>query len=184
MTKRTVSIGLGALAALAALAVGQGDGAHAAPPPRPAAVANCQTPQLALAPDYGTGAAGRASLIFLVHNRAGQACTLYGYPGVQLLDGAYRGLPTSLRWGDAATPPRRLVYLATGADAYVALTWTRIPTQGQTCPTAAFVRITPPNASASTIVWTGQGGLAACGGVLTASPVEPAQFSFGVVPTP
>lgn len=184
MTKRTVSIGLGALGALTLLPLGHGEGVRAASAPRPAAAANCQTSQLVLAPDYSTGAAGHASLIFLVHNRAGQACTLYGYPGAQLLDGAYRALPTSLRWGDAAPSPRQLVYLAPGADAYFALTYARIPTTSQACPTASFVRITPPNAYASTIVWTGQGGLTACGGAFTATPVEPAQFSFGVVPTP
>jgi hypothetical protein len=146
-------------------------------------VARCQTAQLAIAPDYSEGAAGRASLIFLVHNHAGQTCTLYGYPGAQLLNNAYRGLPTYLRWGGDNTPPRRLVNLAPGADAYFALTWVRIPTAGQSCPAASFVRITPPNAYGSTIVWAGQGGIDACGGALTASPVEPAQFSFGVVPT-
>lgn len=173
-----------ALGLLATLTMGHGVGVHAARSSATVTVAGCRTAQLALAPDYGTGAAGHASLIFLIHNRSAQTCTLYGYPGLQLLDGAYRSLPTSLRWGDASTPPRRFVSLAPGADAYIALTWTSIPRAGQLCPTAPFVRITPPNASASTIVWTGQGGITACGGVVTASPVEPTQFAFGVVPAP
>ncbi len=143
MTGRTMFVGLGTLGAVGLLMVNHGDGAYAAPPSRPSAVAGCQTAQLAIAPDYGEGAAGHASLVFLVHNRAGQTCTLYGYPGAQLLDGAYRGLPTYLRWGGDNTPPRRLVYLTPGADAYFALTWVRIPTAGRTCPTASFIRITP-----------------------------------------
>jgi len=179
MTKRTIGIGT-----LAALMVGQGEGARAAYPVDSAAVPRCQTAQLAIAPDYGGGATGHESLIFLVHSRAGQTCTLYGYPGVQLLDGAYRGLPTHLIWGSAATPPRRLVTLAPGTDGYFALSWTRIPTTGQSCPVASFVRITPPNASGSAIVWPGLGGVVACGGAITASPVESAQFGFGIVPTP
>ena len=183
MTQRILCSGL---AALAALMVGHGDGAHAAPPSRPAAVARCQTGQLAIAPDYGEGGVGHLSIIFLIHNRSGRTCALYGYPGAQLLNGSGQPLPTRLTWGSGylnGNPPRRLVLLAPGTDAYVALEWTHIPTPGQSCPTASFVRITPPNASGSTIVWAGQGGIDACGGALTASPVEPAQFSFGVVPT-
>jgi len=179
VTQRRILVGLGMLAACV---VSPRAMARAATPSGPAAVANCQATQLALAPDYGTGAAGHASLVFLVHNRSGQTCALYGYPGAQLLDGAYRALPTYLRWGGGGDPPRRLVTLAPGADAYFALRWAAVPTGGQACPTASFVRVTVPNASASTVVWPGQGGIRACGGALTASPVGPAQFAFGVVP--
>ncbi len=180
MIQLRILVGLGALAALTA---GPHVTARAVTPSGPAAVARCQAAQLTLAPDYGEGDAGHASLVFLVHNRSGQTCALYGYPGAQLLDGAYRGLPTSLQWGGGGDPPRRLVTLASGADAYIALRWAAVPTEGQSCPTAAFVRITVPNASESTIIWPGQGGIRACGGALTASPVEPTQFDFGVEPT-
>ena len=183
MARQQLTLGIG-LGVLAALLVSHDGGVHAASPARPTAAAHCQTAQLAIAPNYSEGATGHASLIFLVHNHGGQTCTLYGYPGAQLLDGAYRGLPTHLHWSGGAMSGRRLVSLASGADAYFALNWVRIPTPDQSCPVASFVRITPPNEYGSTIVWAGQGGITACGGALSASPVEPAQFSFGVVPTP
>jgi uncharacterized protein DUF4232 len=182
VTQRRILMGLGLLAALVA---GPHNAARASAPAR--VVARCDTAQLTIAPDYGEGGAGHIGLIFLVHNRSGQTCTLYGYPGAQLLDAAYRPLPTHLRWGTgylAGNPPRRLVTLKPGTDAYFSLEWVHIPSPGQACPTAPFVRITPPNAYTSTIVWAGQGGIDACGGNLIAAPVEPGEFSFGVVPAP
>ena len=183
MTKGRILIGIGLFAALVA---GPHNAARASAPAH-AAVGRCHTEQLTIAPDYGEGGAGHIGIIFLVHNRSGHTCTLYGYPGAQLLDASYRPLPTHLRWGIgylAGNPPRRLVTLKPGTDAYFSLEWVHIPSPGQACPTASFIQIYPPNTYTPTVVWAGQGGIDACGGNLIAAPVEPGEFSFGVVPAP
>src|SRR5579875_3520121 len=145
MLKHKIVIGLGALVVLIDA---PNAAAHAASPARPAAVARCTTAQLVIAPDYGNGGAGHLGIIFLIHNRLNRTCTLYGYPGAQLLNANYQPLTTHLRWGGGylgGNPPRRLVYLAPSADAYFSLEWVHIPSPGQTCPKASFLRITPPN---------------------------------------
>ena len=150
-----------------------------------AATVRCRTNQLTIAADYGEGGVGHLGLIFLVHNLSGQACTLYGYPGAQLLNGSQHSLPTHLKWGEGylvGALPKRTVVLPPGIDAYFSLEWVHIPSPGQSCPVAPFLRITPPNTTVSLIVWSGPGGIMACGGNLTASPVESSQFAFGAVP--
>jgi len=46
----------------------------------------------------GDAGVGNLALMYRLHNRSAQACTLYGYPGIQLLDANRRPLPTRLTW--------------------------------------------------------------------------------------
>jgi hypothetical protein len=114
-------------------------------------------------------------------------CILKGYATVVLLDGARRPLLTVLRWGTGGffTPfnrPVRLVTLAPGGNAYMAMGWSHIPAPGQTCPLAPNLLLLPPPASSALLVTVGHGSVPAygsvdaSGGQLTVSAVEPTPF--------
>jgi Protein of unknown function (DUF4232) len=146
----------------------------------------CQAAQLAIAQDASSGATGHIGIELRLHNASRQPCTLKGYATVVLLDGSRRPLLTVLRWGPGGffnfNRPVRLVTLAPGGNAYLAMGWTHIPTPGQTCPRAPNLLILPPGASSALLVAMGHGGVHAygavdaCGGQLAVSAVEPTHF--------
>lgn len=141
----------------------------------------CQVGQLNILPDGSSGGAGHVGFLFRVFNHSAVACTLYGYPGGQLLNAHQRALPTTVTRGlgyliGKRTP--RLVHLVPGASGYFVLEWTHIPSPGQRCPLAPFIRITPPNDYSSIFVPIAQGGIDACGGVLIASPLAPQRIAL------
>jgi hypothetical protein len=55
-----------------------------------------------------------------------------------------------------------------------------LPTPGQKCPIAGYIMITAPNDRLPVVTYAGlgagQGGIDACGGNLTASPVSGKKF--------
>ena len=161
--------------------------ASAAPLPAPLA-ARCHTAQLSITPVSSSGGVGHIGLQFSIHNDSSQTCTLQGFPGALLLNAQQQPLPTTVQWGAgylSGNRPVRLVTLAPGANAYMTLEWVHIPSPGQTCPAAPYVLITPPDAADALQVTVGAGVIDACGGQLTASPVEPTPFDgFGRVPQP
>jgi Protein of unknown function (DUF4232) len=146
----------------------------------------CQAAQLAIAQDASSGATGHIGIELRLHNVSRQPCTLKGYATVVLLDGSRRPLLTVLHWGPGGffnfNRPVRLVTLARGGNAYLAMGWTHIPTPGQTCPLAPNLLILPPGASSALLVAMGHGGVHAygavdaCGGQLAVSAVEPTHF--------
>src|SRR5919109_1018928 len=146
----------------------------------------CQAAQLAIAQDFSSGATGHLGIELRLHNVSRQSCTLKGYATVVLLDGSRRPLLTVLRWGPGGffnfNRPVRLVTLAPGGNAYLAMGWTHIPAPGQTCPRAPNLLILPPGASSALVVAVGHGAVPAygavdaCGGQLSVSPVEPTHF--------
>jgi hypothetical protein len=146
----------------------------------------CQAAQLAIAQDISSGATGHIGIELRLHNVSPQPCSLKGYATVVLLDGSRRPLLTVLRWGPGGffnfNRPVRLVTLAPGGNAYVAMGWTHIPTPGQTCPLAPNLLILPPGASSALLVAVGHGAVHAygavdaCGGQLSVSAVEPTHF--------
>lgn len=151
-------------------------GAHAAAlaQPRSASLSRCFTNQLTIQPVSSSGAAGHIALLFRIHNYSNTACLLYGYPGAQLLTANKQNMPTHVHRG----PPyflgirSRLVRLAPGGNAYFVFEWSHIPSGSQPCPTARYVRITPPNDYSSLLVRLGPpGGIDACAGAITATPV-------------
>ena len=142
----------------------------------------CQAAQLAIAQDASSGATGHIGIELRLHNVSTQRCTLKGYATVVLLDKSRRPLLTVLRWGPGGffnfNRPVRLVTLAPGGNAYVAMGWTHIPTPGQSCPLAPNLLILPPRASSALVVPMGHGGVDACGGQLSVSAVEPTHFTL------
>lgn len=140
-----------------------------------ATVVRCYTNQLSISPDSGNSGAGHVGVYFRLHNHSQRACTLFGYPGAQLLDGRGHALHTVLHWGIGSTI-RRLVLLRPGSNAYFLLEWAHVPMPGQTCPRAPAILITPPNAYTSIRVSMVPGGIDACGGIINAGPVEPSRI--------
>lgn len=147
-----------------------------------AASGRCANYQLLVTAVSGNGAMGHISEMFRIHDLLPGSCTLYGYPGALLLDRAFFSLPTHVTrapW-PAGGPGPATVTLSAGHDAYFVLGWVHFPTPGQTCPTAHYVMITPPNDRLPVVTYagnsSGMGGIDACGGKLTVSPVAGKKF--------
>lgn len=150
---------------------------HAAPTQ---AVSRCYVGQLTAKVVASSGAAGHLGVMFGLHNRSRRTCTLYGFPGAQLLTARKSRLPTHLQWGDGYITgiqrKKTLVRLTPGANAYFVMEWTHIPSPGQRCPMAPLVRITPPNDYSSILVPMKPSGIDACGGILDVTPVSATRF--------
>ena len=136
-------------------------------------VERCHTNQLAVAQDGGGVAVGNVGVSFTIRSLAAQTCSLFGYPGAQLLDSNSRPMPTTLRWSLngylIGTVQEQTVVLPTGATAFFVLEYTDVPGRGDSCPTASYLRVTPPDEFTSLVIPVH--GVAPCGGRMTASPV-------------
>ncbi|MER6947200.1 DUF4232 domain-containing protein [Nonomuraea sp. NPDC000554] len=88
------------------------------------------------------GAGNRyAPLVFT--NRSGASCTLYGHPGLVMIDGKGDALRTRVRRG---TEAERELTLKPGASARATLHWTVVETGAEkTCPTATRLLVIPPD---------------------------------------
>lgn len=119
------------------------------------------------------GAAGTFEVTFALRNNTTTACPMNGFPGAQLLDSSGGQLPTHVVRGgnfpftNLAPAP---VILLGGATAYFNVAYSDVPTGSATsCPTAAQIEVTPPNAVDHDVVPV---QLVVCGaGTLTVSPV-------------
>jgi hypothetical protein len=140
-----------------------------APPNQPVA---CRSDQLQLRTGRTEGAAGHRYVTYGLRNRSAVACTMFGFPGVQLLDAHGAVLPTVLRHGELGTGPAVRVLLRPGGWGYFVVEEGVIPynTDVQPCPAAATIAVTPPQQRHALTVPT---ALAPCGGRLTVSPVGP-----------
>ena len=156
---------------------------------RAPAAPTCQASQLAVAQGLSSGATGHIGIELRFRNVSAHSCTMKGYTTVVLLDGSRRPLLTVLHWGPGGffnnfNRPVRLVTLAPGGKAYLAMGWTHIPSPGQTCPLAPNLLILPPGASGALLLALGHsappayGPVDACGGQLAISAVEPTHFNL------
>ncbi|HEX6509084.1 MAG TPA: DUF4232 domain-containing protein [Chloroflexota bacterium] len=147
-----------------------------------AASPTCANYQLLVTPIADNGAAGHMSEMFRIHNLLPGSCTLFGYPGGLLLDTNFYSLPTHVMRAPfpEGGPGPALVTLNRSHDAYFVLRWSHLPTPGQKCPTAKYVMITAPNDRLPVVTFAGSGGgdggIMACGGNLTVSPVSGKRF--------
>jgi hypothetical protein len=170
-------IGLALCVALAAFLPAAGSlhmsPVRAAPP---AAASKCSNVQLLIQAQSSQGAAGHGAVIYRIHNMFGQACTLRGYPGVQLLDRHFLSLPTTVHRGagDLVGPiPVKLITLPAHGNGYFALGFSDVPV-GTGCEAPAhYVMIIPPNdhLPVVTYAFTGGGSFTACTGDVYVSPV-------------
>ncbi len=135
----------------------------------------CRTSALSAQPFAlaGGGAAGSQGGAFGFTNRGTVTCTLFGFPGMQLLGANGQPLPTTVIRGhyevvDAV--PEQTVTLAPGAQARFYFMYSDTLGGGYpaVCPTASAVEITPPGSYNHLVVAT---NIAPCEGHIWVSPV-------------
>jgi hypothetical protein len=181
---------LPAAAFLCALVIGAcGSAHHASSTPAPASrvvapssltPARCSSSQLALSYVGTQGATGHLEATFSLRNISARTCTLFGYPGAQMLDAGGAPVPTHLKRGNGFFPdtlatPRR-VLLRPGGNAQFGLSFATNSEYvgGRPCPAATALSSVPPNAYQALhveLAGAGRPRFAPCGGVLVASPV-------------
>jgi hypothetical protein len=112
-------------------------------------VPRCLNTQLRVAPGRSEGALGHIGVVVHFTNRSRSTCQLAGYPGLQMLNGAGRPIPTYVQRGIAYTVPKvpdRVVILAPAAVASFYLGYDDSTGFGnEKCPASTRVEITPPN---------------------------------------
>ncbi len=130
-----------------------------------------------MTPEQGTGAAGTIELSIDLANHSATTCSLFGYPGMQLLDGSGNDLPTNVIRGGGpqfeapqANGAPSTVVLAAGQTAAFSLSYEDVPVGSETsCPTSVHALVTPPgNFTSATVPLA----IAPCGGgTIHVSPV-------------
>ena len=155
-------------------------GVQAAPA---AAVGACQNFQLHITPLKDDAGMGHVGEMYRIHNVSSTPCTLAGYPGAVLLDRNFASLPTHVTRGLGYLVGKRPIVNVTlqgGHDGYFVAEWDHDPTPGQQCPTAPYIMITAPNDRLPVVTYGSGvgGGVDACGGKLTVTPVAATQFGF------
>ncbi len=136
------------------------------------------------------------SLLVEITNKSGDACYLFGYPGISFYDSEGALLPLAYeRTGDqmvTSAPPQR-VSLAAGGTAYVLMNESSASIcVGPESVSAATLNVIPPDTTSSfTLDLQGQRNIFACSGPtpatdpLAISPVEQsADDTFAPLPTP
>jgi len=133
----------------------------------------CAASALAMSVAGSEGAAGTLEVTYALRNSSSSSCPMDGFPGAQLLSSSGAELPTRVVRGGSypftnlAPSP---VVLAPGQTAYFNMGYSDVPTGNETtCPTAAQIEVTPPDAVDHDVV---AGQLNVCdNGTLTVSPV-------------
>lgn len=120
------------------------------PPPtgQPPPVDRCHTGMLDGALTRGSPGAGQRYAELTLRNTGDSACTLYGYPGLELLDESGSPLPTDV--SRTADPGPGTVELAPGETSSAQLHWGVVPRgtdpAGSSCePVPGGIRVTPPD---------------------------------------
>ncbi len=143
--------------------------------PPPVEGQQCHTAQLSLSIQDIEPGAGRRFATLAFTNNADAACTVFGFPGTQLLDAQNNPLPTNVvRDGDFfpnAVGPSRVVIPPGGTRTFLML-WSVIPTGNETsCPRSSKIAVIPPNEWAPIVI---PAEIQACnGGELAVSAVQP-----------
>jgi len=110
----------------------------------------CVSSQLAVELGQGGGAAGSVGMVVSFKNTSNATCSLYGYPGMQMLDSGGHPIATEVIRGTSTTVPsvpEQVVDVAPGAEASFDLGFPDgTGYGGAVCPTSTEVEFTPPNA--------------------------------------
>ena len=139
----------------------------------PGASTTCRASQLGAARLGTAAAAGHIVVTYGLQNTSTGACTLFGYPGVQMVDRAGRALATQVSHGGSYTfvgETPAAVALAPGVQASFFLGYSDVPAGNRTgCAPSSRIDITPPGDTAAVMV---ADQIAPCGGAVTVSPVH------------
>jgi hypothetical protein len=120
-----------------------------------------------------------ATVVVVLTNTSKAACSLSGYPGLQLLDAKGKDLPTTVQKGGTGIPTTLTVQAANlaaqGGQGSFFLYWSPVATtSAPTCPLAPKMTVSVPG-SAKAVSMTAE--INACGGIIQASPFEPGVIS-------
>lgn len=104
----------------------------------------CDTNQLSLRFVENNPGAGNTYNKYALTNVSGRTCTLYGYPGVELLSKYNK--PVGVTVERDASKPKTTVTLRPSAKAYFVLRYgNKANYDGQCAPDSAKIEVTPPN---------------------------------------
>jgi hypothetical protein len=99
------------------------------------------------------GAAGSSFGRVILTNTSTRTCHLKGFASGRFIARDGHTIPTDVT-RDHSTPVRRVV-VKPGAAAAFQLRWSNVPTGGQQCTIARWLRVTPPHATGSVRVYFG-----------------------------
>ena len=143
------SSGRPVLAPIAFAAVATSTSLAAEPPP---GLPRCHTDQLAATLGQGGAAAGNIGVPLILRNVSSVTCYVFGYVGMQLVDGARHFLPTNVIRGSSMIfpdPGPRTITVAPGAEVSAGIGYEDVPIQGidpgMICPESTYLEITPPD---------------------------------------
>jgi|GEM_PF-1774838 hypothetical protein len=111
----------------------------------------CETSQLSVRRVSQDGGVGNVGLTYAFTNNSSSPCTLYGYPGLALLDAKdqpLEGVKVLRSKGTyfSSKQPRQEVTLAPGKQASFQVAYNHISSPQDNCPMSSKIEITPPNA--------------------------------------
>ncbi len=118
------------------------------PTPAPSGPGPCQTSQLSLSTGQHTAGAGTVQETFILTNTSQTTCTLYGYPGMQMLSGGHPIATKVVR----TAGPEQTVTLAPSATSSFNAQWHDQTGYTTPCATSQQVEVTPPNTSSQLTV--------------------------------
>ena len=133
----------------------------------------CTTTNLAASIYGSSGAAGTIETTVALKNTSASNCTLAGYPGLGMTGSNGASLTTTVvrkgSYNFTAMAPTTVI-ISSGQSVYFNMGYSDVPTGSATsCPAAANLVITPPNAYTSVTI---PAQLAPCGnGTIVVSPV-------------
>ena len=113
----------------------------------------------------------RKAIYYLHHSYIPEAArigegTVFGYGGLQPLDGAKKQLPITLTRDTGR--PATLVRLAPETSVGRTIHWTVVPSGSQPCPTPAYASIIPPDETSPLVIGWSLGPI--CGGKMDGWP--------------
>jgi hypothetical protein len=130
----------------------------------PAGTGRCHTSELSLAFGPGGAGAGQRQGTVILQNKSARRCTLFGFGGLQVLDGARRALPVTL---SRVGTPTLVRFGPRSNQIDKTISWTAVPS-GAGCVQPVYVLVTPPD---ETDPLTGRWPYGAvCGGRIAGSP--------------
>ena len=135
------------------------------------AVSICQTNQLALAYDKSDALVSNRGDQFSLQNMSASTCTLYGYPGVQMLLANNQPTPTQETRGTssyffAGAVQIQTVSLQPGAKSYFVISWVAGQCDQPAASAGVYIQVTPPGNTGTLTTSTragADGGIDACG---------------------
>jgi hypothetical protein len=128
----------------------------------------CVTAALGIHLGQPGAAAGNRYLPIVFTNTSGKACTLYGYPGVSLLDASGKQIGTPASREPGSTP--KVVTVAPGSSASAAVHTAAQGVAPSCGPTSTQIRVYVPDERTAVDLTA---ALADCAGVFSVLPVVP-----------